>query len=340
MPLIPKSVHEPTKLRLEGYNAFSETTIKVVAKFAKKQASYKTYQDFFKSVKLPEPKLYLNEKGEGVPVVDIAASKKEKGTIVIHLPMANPLDANQLYNVATIVATNPNYRVIAFGNPSGAPFSYKQQNLTFKKRFGIGTLRNLRPLISAEIDYLFKHGISDMHHLGYSFGAHKALVETSYMEPGQVKSLILIDPVAHPRGLKQLIENFKSSFKPLGEYVNRTKLQTYFDARAEAAETKHHDRALMRPINIAIGFMMARLDFIPMLQKTVGQQSNLRVTVAWGSKSELGNDAHFTTTLNQLAHDKPGKLHSVRFDGYKHAFANDVHLYAAIVREGLLKVEQ
>lgn len=326
---------DPIKLWLEGCGLFSDATIKLVATFAKKQSKYKTYQEFFDSVGIPESKLYINEKGEGVTVVDVVARKKEKGTIVIHLPMANPLDANQLYNVATIVGTNPHYRVIAFGNPSNAPFSYKAQNLTFKKRFGIATLRNLRPLISAESDYLEKHQISKIHHVGYSYGAHKALIETFYAKPGQVKSLTLVEPVAHPRGIKQLIEDFQSTFKPMGEYVNRTKAQTYFDARREAAKTHNAKRALTRPINIAIGFMMARLDLIPILKNTLKAQLKLHVSVVWGSKSELGNDAHLTTSLDLLAREHSAKVRILRLEGDTHAFANDIHLYAAIIHEAL-----
>ncbi len=328
-------VYITTKQRLRAYNLFSDETVEAVAKVAEHQSSHESYEDFFKSVFMPIPSLYINKKGEGVPVVDIPAKSKEKGVIVVHLPMANPLDANQLYHVATVCATNPEYRVIAFGNPSGEPFLYKEQNLNFWKRMGIGATRNLRPLVSAELEYLREQDISNVHLVGYSYGAHKALIETSFIEAGRVQSLTLIDPVAHPRYVKQLIEDFQRTFKPMGGYVNRTKIQTYFDARAEAAKTKHHKYALARSINIAIGFMMSRLDFIPLVKKLLAAHPQIHVAVAWGTHSELGNDAHVKTSLHQLAHDNPGRVTRLRLEGDTHSFANDVHLYTAIVTQSL-----
>lgn len=331
------SLYKDTAKRLREYGVFSDETIKIVASFAEKQAEYKDYRAFFEAARIPTPDLYVNERGEGVVVVDIAATKPEQGVLVVHLPMANPLDANQLYQVAAVVTTNPAYRVIAFGNPSGAPFAYKQQNLTLWKRFGIGSLRNLQPLVSAELEYLEARDIKNAHHVGYSYGAHKALIEVSYAKSGSVESLALIDPVAHPRGLKQLVENFKSTFQPMGEYVNRTKLQTYFDARNEAAKTKHHDKALRRQINIAIGFMMARFDMMPFLEKLLEKQPKLKVIVAWGGKSELGNNAHLSTRLHRLKYEIKADVHPMRLEDDAHAFANDVCLYAAIIAESLRK---
>jgi len=328
-------LYELTKTRLEAYRIFSARTIEDIAQGAKKQATYETSYAFFDAVGIVTPQLFVDKDGQGVPVLDIPAAGKEKGTIVIHLPMANPLDANQLYHIATVKATNPAYRIIAFGNPSGEPFFYKEQNLSFWKRFRIGTNREVRPLVAAELEYLEAHVTSDIHHVGYSYGAHKALIESSYVKSHTVKSLILIEPVAHPRGIKQLIEDFQRTFEPMGGYVNRTHLKTYFDARAEAARTKHHKNALKRPINIAIGFMMSRLDFIPLVKKIVSQQPQLKVTIAWGGKSELGNDAHVGTSLHQLSHDNPGRIYPLQLKDDTHAFANDIHLYAAIIHEAL-----
>lgn len=328
-------MYETTAERLQKYGVFSALTVKDIALFAEKQAGYKTYKQFFEAVGIPEVKLFVNKKGEGVPVVDIASIHAQKGVLVIHLPMSNPLDANQLYHVATVAATNPAYRVIAFANPSGAPFSYKQQNLTFFKRLFISTLRNLRPLVSAELSYLEQENIMAAHHIGYSYGAHKALIEVLYSNPEHVQSLILIDPVAHPRGMKQLIEDFQNTFAPMAGYVNRTKIQTYFDARNEAARTEHHKAALKRPINIAIGFMIMRLDFISFVKKLLSGKPNLHISVAWGTESELGNDEHVSSNLQQLAQRYPGRVESLRLEGDRHALANDIHLYAAIIHESL-----
>lgn len=332
-----RSAYDATARRLEEYGLFSDSTIKNIANFAKEQQDFITYKEFFTSIGLDGPVLFVNEKGEGVPVVDIDARQKpEVGVIVIHLPMANPLDENQLYQVATIAATNPAFRVIAFGNPSGKPYSYKSQNRSLLKLIGIASLHNTRPLVSVELDYLQENGIRNAHHVGYSYGAHKALIVAQYLSDLDISSIILIDPVAHPRGIKQLIHDFKNTFHPMGKYVDRTEDKLFLEARRDAAKTKHHDGALRRPINIAIGFVMKRLDFTKTLNQVVTDHPSIRPYVAWGSKSELGNDAHMKVSLHQLTHDNPGRVRSFRLNGDAHALANDIHLHAAIVQEALL----
>jgi len=140
-----------------------------------------------------------------------------------------------------------------------------------------------------------------------------------------------VDPVAHSRGLRQLIHDFRATFAPMGKYVDRTQLEPYFNARRDAAKSKHHKGALRRPISIAIGILMARFDFISNLKKLLNLHPNLKVTVAWGSKSELGNDAHMRTSIHQLAHDYPEHIKALRLKDDEHALANDIHLYAAII---------
>lgn len=330
------SLYATTLKRLSKYSVLSSRTAEAVARSIQAQSEFATYQDLFRAVEMPTPTFYRSKKSGGVAVVDIPSrQQKEEGTIVIHLPMANPLDSNQLYQVATVALLQPSYRIIAFGNPSGAPYSFPEQNLTMLKRLGIGSLRNTRPLVAAEIDYLKECGVKNAHHVGYSYGAHKALIQALYSDSELIKSVTFIDPVAHPRGMKQLIEDFQNTFHPMGEYVNRTKLTTYFDARHDASETKHHKTALRRPINIAIGFLMARFDFITNLRQLLTQNPHIYVAVAWGSKSELGNDAHMSVSMHQLAHDYPEQMLSMRLEDDKHSVANDVTLYAAIIREVL-----
>lgn len=329
------SISKSTSDRLEKYNVFSEATITTVASFAEKQNTYKTYQAFFKDIGISKPKLFVATNGAGVPYVDISAKKKSsKGVIILHLPMANPLDENQLYHIATVAGTNPDYRVIAFGNPSGKPYKFKQQNLSFWQKASIAFTKNSRALVEAELEYLASQKLGKVHHVGYSYGAHKAMIESFYSD-NTTASMTLIDPVAHPRGFRQLVHDFKNTFHPMGEYVNRTQLQTYFDARKTAAETRHHDHALTRPINIAIGVLLRRIDFVTLFEKVLEVQPSIAATVAWGSESELGNDAHMKVSMHRLKYESRKNIQALRLVAGKHALANDIHLYAAIIKQAI-----
>lgn len=327
-------IYTITANRLKAYKLFSDATVKAVARFAKKQAAYNTYQDFFKATGIHEPTLHVTRSGEGVPLVDIAAKKAQKGVVVLHLPMSNSLDPNQLYQVGTVAATNPSYRVIAFGNPNVKPFAYRQQNLSILNKIRIAFTHNLQPLVKAELDYLNSQGVERPIHVGYSYGALKALIASFYTPKGKVKGVILVDPVAHARYPQQLVGNFISTIKPLGEYVNRTKAKTYLEARQEAARLVKGNRALLKPINLAIASMLARIDFIKYFEQLLLKQPQLSALVAWGSKSELGNDAHMGVNLDPKYRKNP-RIKAMRLENDTHAFANDIYLYAAIVHEAL-----
>jgi len=332
-----KPLSEITRKRLEACGLFDSKVIESVAKQADVQDSFETYQLLFKKVGVPlEPTLFMTEKGSGVPLVDIDAREDEKGVLVVHLPMGNSLDSNQLYQVATLALAFPSYRIIAFGNPSGKPFSFREQNFSFLDWFRVAFTKRRRGVVSTELEYLNSQGIKNATHIGYSFGAMKALLAAYYSNPDQVTRVILADPVAHARYAKQLLEDFQSTFKPLGDYVNRTKLQTFFDARKDA-ESVQMTRGIMRPVNIAIGLMLARLDFVTLLKDVLMKHLSLHVAVAWGTKSELGNDAHMKANLHNLQYElAKGRVTPLRLEGESHAFANDVFLYVAIVKQALL----
>ena len=329
------ALYDITKKRLRDYELFSDTTVETVARVAEKQAGYKTYQSYFASFGGLEPVVHQRTSKDGVPYVDVPArSNVTRGVIVVHLPMANPLDPNQRFQIATIADSNPEYRIIGFGNPSHKPYKHTLQNKTLRARYAIAWGRNKKALVAAELDYLQAQGIKGIHHAGYSYGAHKALVAAKYAPTETIAGIILVDPVAHSRGIRQLLGDFKRTFKDLGAYVNRTELPQYFAARKDSQPTESHDKKYLRPINIAIGFMLARLDLMTLLRDVL-QQKQIPTSVAWGVQSELGNDAHLKTSLDKLGEIYPGKIKQFRLKDDSHAFANDIYLHAAIIRESL-----
>lgn len=332
------ALYDKTRKRLERYTAFNQKTIDFAARLAQKQAEYATYQAFLKAADVPlQPTLFVTRSGRGVPLVDISPrTGKEAGAFVVHLPMGNSLDPNQLYQVATLALAFPEYRLIAFGNPSGKPYAYREQGFSLRDWWRVAFTKNKRAAVSAELEYLASQNVAQVYHTGYSYGALKALLTAYYAPPEQTKGLLLLDPAAHSRGLRQLFGDFNATFAPLGQYVNRTELQTFFDARRDAANQVRYKRGIARPVNIAIGIMLARTDFIPLLKKVLTKHSHISAYVAWGSKSELGNDAHMKASLHSFTHETAkGRVRSLRLDGDTHAFANDIHLYVAIVHDSL-----
>lgn len=330
--------YQKTRVRLEKYGVFAPETLDFAARQTELLTQYDTYQELFSAVDVPlKPHVFMDAQDRGVPVVDIASrTEKQDGVLVVYLPMGNSLDTNQLYQIAALAHAFDSYRIIAFGNPSGKPYAYREQNLRLADWLRVVLTKHRRAVVSTECAYLEAQEIRDAYHVGYSFGALKALLMARYGQPDEVKKLVLLDPVAHSRGLKQLLGDFKNTFKPLGEYVNRTELQTFLDARDDAAALVKYTAGLYRPVNIAIGIMLARVDFISLLKTVLQRLPKLAVTVAWGTKSELGNDAHLKANLHVLAHEEAkGRVEALRLTGDTHAFANDLALYTAIVHDAV-----
>lgn len=330
---LASAIFTATSQRLKGYHLFSNEVIREVAQCAESQAGV-SYQDWFKQIGLPKVKLYTTKRGRTVPYITIAARNKSTKTLVINLPMGNSLDASQLYQLATIAAVIPECTIVAFGNPSGKPFHFKRQKLSLKELFEVAFTSRRRAVVASELEYIDKHVKGDVYYAGYSYGALKALLEATYTTDTRLKGIILVDPVAHPRYRRQLLENFIATLKPMGEYVDRTGIDGYFAARKDAAETVNYNAGLRRPINIAIGMMLAKADFAQLFEAVLQRRPSLYATVAWASKSELGNDAHMGVTSHRLSHEYP-HVQAMRLDGDKHSVANDIHLHAAIIREAL-----
>lgn len=331
--ILTKTVTLRERLKQEGY--FSAETIDVVTEVAKRQWQSGTYQEYFASLAIPSPQLFVGKSGAGVIVVDVPAKRKEEGVLVMHLPMANPLDTNQLFQVATIVAANPGYRVIAFGNPSGGAYRYKAQALSSLKRRGIASDNHSEYLVETELAYLASQKLTRVSHIGYSFGALKALLESYHAGTIAVEHLITIEPPAHPRPLIQLASDFLRTDAHLNRYVDRADTPIFIQARKDAVNGRDYRRGLLRPINIAIARLLARADFIDILTKTMVLHPALRVTLSWAGKSELGNDAHFTVSAHHLSLAMPGRLNAMRFADAHHSVANDPYLHAAIITESL-----
>lgn len=340
-PATQKEFVAYTKKRLASYGCFTDTVVDEAATHAGRQWSVDRYEMLFQRAGVPDSAtLFEFEKGRGIPVIDIPSRSDgpSKGTIVYHLPMGNPLDANYRYHLATLAGAHPAYRFIAFGNPSDTPFRFRQQNLSVLDACRV-IFGDARPLINAELAYLYEQKITDAYVMGFSYGAVKALLEATQLTSTNLKGVIVMDPPSHRRAPWRLLQHFQDTFTPMGEYVNRTKLPTYFAARAEADKTHHIGSGLHRPVNIIIGLMMARFDLRSSLHKLLRRHPSVPVTLVWGSRSELVDDTKMTTMVAELQQQSYTVIPR-RLAGHHHSFANDVILEDALLRQALADAQK
>lgn len=329
--------YDRTAKRLASYYSFSPQTIKAVATFAQKQAAFTNYEDFFQSVGMPEAQVYTLRKKQGAVVIDIKPRQPQTRVLVVHLPMGNPLDPNQQYQLATLAGVFPDARIIGFANPSGGSYKFREHNLTVLQKLGIATTIHPKPLVAAELAYLQQQQIKDAQYIGFSFGALKALLAATYAPAGAVKGLVTIELVSHPRGPKKLLNDFQDTLEPLGAYVEATALPTFWQARNASASGHDYNTGLLRPINLAIGMLVSRLDALKQARQVLETRKDLHLTMAWGTKSELVDTQRMNTWVAAAKTEFPGRVQSFALQNLKHGLANDVHLHAAIIYEALLR---
>ncbi len=320
------NIADTTAERLGGYQVFSPHVVDAVAEFADFQASFKTYQEFLTSQGITEGMLA----DKGLAYIDLRPKEHDPAeALVVHLPMANPLDPNQLYGIATIAGTNPNKRIIAFANPSGPGYDGNWLLHSERRKVVRG---NGRPLVASLEHRLSQVGIDTVDHYGYSYGVEKALAAS--MGHTSVKSLILLEPASvEPRNLVSLGLAFAKSAGRLEEYVQACNLPTFEDAREDSVGALSYNLGLARLSNIAIARYISQGRFFANYRHALLANHNASATVAWGSESELASDQILSNTLNQPGYTQ--RTNDLRLVGHGHAVANDIHVQAAVVLEGL-----
>lgn len=213
------------ELRLSSYGLFSKKTLADISRFARAQDSFKTYQDFFASVAMPEPTLFVTPEGRG------------------------------------------------------APYNFSEQNLSFLDRLKLAFTSDLRPLVAADLAYLQKTHAKNVTVIGYSFGALRALIAWEYATKLDVHRVVLIDPVTHPRLPHTLLKDFKSTMEPLEMYAGRTESKKFKQARDATSAELQYNEGLRRGVNLAIGVMLARVNFITKLKKKMKASPGVSVVV-------------------------------------------------------------
>lgn len=322
-----------TAERLAGYYPFSEETIDTVAEFAERQAAFSSYQNFFENIGIGDKRSYSPigwDEKYAIEILDVRPDEHDPAEAILYrLPMANPLDPNQIFQIATIAATNPNRRIIAAGNPSGG--EYSAGALPKHKRKAVAD-NNLSFLSIPLREYADSQGVEKFDEVGGSFGANVAVNLAHHWNIGNI---VAIEPVVGKRSLLKLGLDFASSANALDGYVEAADLETFKDARGDSVTAMQYNRGLMRLTNLAIARALTVPRFEGDSSADLMYNPNTSLSIIWGSKSELAIDGLMKNLQENLQHQfTPERVQAIRLEGQKHALANDVHLQAAIVLEG------
>ncbi len=323
--------------RLERYHPFDEQLIGRIAEVAEEQQGL-SYEEFFKRYNIPEPEMRTNERGRAFTVLDIEPQGDfdETHARVVHIPMANPLDLNQIYQAATIFAVDPTVRLVATSNPSGP--GYPGNTLTHAERKRVWT-GDVSPTVDPVLEYLHEHGISQTDQIGYSWGVNKANAATTRSQAydQEVGHMVHIEPAdVKQRSLLQLGSDFAKTAKMLKAYVELSDVPAFLSARKESISAMGYNVGLMRLSNLAIAKALVRGEYEQKTVEAMEAQPEVKTHVAWGSNSELADDSLMLIATQRLQ-EKFGaeRVATTRLTGEKHALANDIHLQAALIHHRL-----
>ncbi len=321
-----------TAERLQGYQLFGGDTIESISEVAELQASL-SYLKFFKETGLKETKSFRVPGYSPIDVVDILPeSANNEEAIVLHLPMANPLDPNQLYKVATIAALNRGSRVIASANPSRP--GYRSGLLTRAQRIQVAK-GDFRPTVEPLVRYLENQHVSSVRQAGYSYGADKAMAMAAF-EAFDVSRTVAVEPASVVRrsGIA-LGAAFASTKKALEGYVALNEVPAFVSARSKSVN-RSYPLGLTRLTNLAIARGLTDGKFAQRTSKALKTHEGMIATFAWGSESELALDGAMRCITRDIgmAYGQD-RIRTLRAKGAKHALADDIHLHAALITEGL-----
>lgn len=305
---------------------------------------FKHYSEFVRTVGRASVRSYLDETTNSkISLFDIVPNGDydEDYARVYHLPMGNGIDPNQIYTAATIFAAEQNTRLIAVGNP-GSIYALKsgyqggKLGAESRKQVAAGDFGST---VTSLLAFLESEGINSTDHIGYSYGADKAvsasLLSANYDQ--EVETTVVIEPASVvKRSLGKLGLDFMKSNAAMAGYVEANADNHYDAARKRSPGALRYPTALVRGTNIAIAKGIAKGGFEQRANAALEANDELVMPIIWGSDSELAVDAVVTDIAQNLAEiHGANRVEAHRVVGGRHALANDLALQSALILNAL-----
>ena len=261
---------------------------------------------------------------------------------IYHTGIGNSVGGPLRMHGLRLFGADPTQRLIMIGNPSS--LGHAPGKISFRQSGAIMRTKSLAPAVSGLHEYLSLRGIKFAAHIGYSYGADKALTAsaTAFHYGQTVDKLVAVEPVTiAPQNLPSLLKKFIATRHQQRRYVEQSDSKPYDELWHDDSLFKFaaYSAGLLRLSNIAVAQVLTRGGYSTRLKQALNADSDLQAVTAWGTKSELISDSLAYVTLSRLAkhNDNSGRVRSsfMRLKGMHHAGADDIDLHAAIFLEAL-----
>lgn len=321
---------------INEYYPFSPETVNHIESWREEvNGSYDSYGQYFEAVGGEIKTIHSHNRAQYIQVLDIRPDEHDpQEALVVHLPMANPLDPNMRFQVAAIADACKDKRVISLANPSGPGRKYDTLSKDERSRL-VGGDNSVLALGYAA--YIESERIAHTKEYGYSYGVDKVLGSVA-IAAADVRRAFLLEPASvERRSVLSLAKAFGDTEKALQEYVEAGDMPIFEEARDDSIGLAAYSIGLARLTNLAIAKTIAKGNFTQQLNGALRNKSELEVTVGWGTETELSDSSALYSIIKD-ARKKHGdnRVKAVSLLGQKHAIANNVPLQAALVYELLV----
>lgn len=330
-----------TAYRLNNYYDFDADILHSVDEAASRQneLSFKELAQQYGIENGPE-KILPDSAAKPVEVVTIKPKSDydETHARVYHASFAYPANENTAMHAMRLFEADPREQVVVIGNPA-MPFA-SASKMSFRESFDVVHTGSFRPAVDGLLKYLEQNRITHTEHVGYSYGADKAVTAAQFSElyNQSAEKAVLIEPASIvKRSIKRLAQAFSASGAEQHRYIVQSASKPYDEIwdQDNLLKTVGWMAGMLRVSNIAIAKAMAEGSFGRRTDEAMRANPSLRATIAWGSSSELAPDADMMRTTNQLRAAHKMRVSTMRLEGMHHAAVDDIDLNAAIVLQGL-----
>lgn len=323
-----------TSERLQAYHAFPVAITDRIEEIAEQQRSM-DFRSFLVLQGIEDIAAYKT----GNAVLDLIPKGDfdETRARVVHLPMANGLDSNQLYKVATLFAVDPTVRMIATANPSGPGYRSGVVGHSDRRLVAHG---DYYPTVEPALRYINANRISLVDNIAGSYGVNKANAATiaASRYDHVVDKMVHVDPAnLIDRRPSELGAAFHDSVKPLRGYTDAPAVPAYRAARDESVRGWRYNLGLIRLTNIAVTRGLTLGDYQEQTEAALDAQPGMSLHAVWGSESELCIDGVMSNIVDSLEYQYGDRMSHLRLPGQKHAMMGDLHLEAAVVYDALAR---
>lgn len=328
--------------RLSQYYDFSPETVEQVSEAADWQNRH-SFSYLARAYRIGDT-LETIEPQAGVKSIEIATLKPHQGfdathMRIYHLPMGNALSPNMIMHGMRLFAADPTEQLMLVGNPS-RPGS-NAGRIGLKAAAQVARHKDLSPVNTTLLHHLQRLGIASVDHIGYSYGADKAVAAAvASAEAGQqVRHGVFVEPVAvADRSLPRLARRFGCSARALPRYVKQADSPPYQAVRDQESRLTllSYSLGLARITNMAIAVALGKASFAERVEEALETQPKMKAALGWGTASELTLDEPMQRISGELQQSFGSeRVRALRLQGMHHAGGSDIDLHAAIILEGL-----